>query len=111
MNTKFDSWLTTQPHSGLIHISKPDLTDENHEDYPVDEWSCRDCQTTVGFYLSGDTGGGWQDCWMITELDEMLCEDCMESVTSELHVEDQPDCLLCGSCAGDEHKEFCEVLR
>lgn len=109
--SKYGAWLTRQPEPGIVHITSPDMTDDCEDDYPVDEWRCRDCNVPLGFYLAGDNGGGWTDCWRIEADGEVLCEDCMEHVTAEVHVAEQPDCDRCGALAGDEHSEACYQQR
>lgn len=111
MTSRYDRWLTNQPEPGAVHVTKPedmylisepDMTDDYEDEYPVDEWTCRDCKTALGFYISGDHGGGWNDAWWLVATDEHLCEDCYEQVTSE-DIPEQPDCAVCGTLAGDEH--------
>lgn len=78
MNTSYDTWLSTQPDNGLIRIESPNPVGD--DDYPVDEWACRVCAKPVGYYLSGDHGGGWADCWLIDGLDEFICDDCLDEL-------------------------------
>lgn len=112
----FDRWLTTQPEQGAVHVTKPefmflisepDMTDDCEDQYPVDEWQCRDCEKPLGFYISSDDGGGWSDAWLLADTDEHLCEDCYEKVTEEVDFPEQPDCDRCGALAGDEHRAPC----
>lgn len=116
----FDRWLTTQPEPGAVHVTKPefmflisepDMTDDCEDQYPVDEWQCRDCEKPLGFYISSDDGGGWSDAWLLADTDEHLCEDCYEKVTEEVDYPEQPDCERCGALAGDEHDAGCDAGR
>lgn len=107
MNSRYDSWLTTQPEQSIVHIVAPNI-DADYDNYPVDEWQCRDCHQPLGFYLAGDIGGGWTDAWWIEKDDQHLCQDCFESVTAE-DIDIQPDCVRCGAFAGDEHRDLCEM--
>lgn len=109
--SKYDDWLADQPEPDFIHITAPDMTDDCEDDYPVDEWFCKECKTPLGFYLSGDHGGGWNDCWRVYDNEEMFCEDCMKAAKTEVDFPVQPDCDRCGALAGDEHGASCDTGR
>lgn len=82
MNTSYDTWLSTQPDSGLIRIEPPIPGEAN--DYPVDEWDCCICAKPVGYCLSGDHGGGWVDCYLVEAVDEFICDDCLDELESQV---------------------------
>lgn len=84
MNTKFDSWLTSQPNDEVWLVTKPDYDEfqDNYESYPFDELVCRDCNEGVGFWLTNENSASWTDYWHLEAHDEIVCVDCMNELNS-----------------------------
>jgi hypothetical protein len=98
---------TTHHFDGLIPVTAPDPYRDDLDDYPTDEWSCRDCEQPVGFHLWGDHGGGWIDHYLVPDTEDRLCDGCAEAVTTEPDYPEPPACSDCGRDADLEHTEDC----